>query len=94
MTALLYSKVPGKDIILSGEEQARETMDMIKEINSTYLPFATVVLNTGDERLNSINTELKSHKQVQGKATAYICENFTCKQPITDLQKFSEHIRG
>jgi len=66
---------------------------MIKEINSTYLPFATVVLNTGHEGLNSINTEISSHKALMGKATAYICENFTCKEPVTDLQKFSEYIR-
>jgi len=93
MTALLYSRVPGKDIILSGQEQAVETKAMIKEINNTYLPFATVVLNTGDERLNSINTEIKAHKPLQGKTTAYICENFNCKEPITDLQKFSKHIK-
>ena len=66
---------------------------MIKEINSTYLPFATVVINTGDERLNSINPEIKAHKPLQGKTTAYICENFNCKEPITDLKKFSEHIK-
>ena len=94
MTALLYSNVPGKDIIIVGEEQRSDTKAMIKEINSNYLPFATVVINTGDERLNSINPELKAHKALQGIATAYICENFTCKEPITDLQKFSDYIKG
>jgi len=94
MTALLYSKVPGKDIILSGEEQEQGTKAMIKEINSTYQPFATVILNTGDEGLNSINPEIKTHKALQGRATAYICENFSCREPITDLQKFSESIRA
>jgi uncharacterized protein YyaL (SSP411 family) len=92
MTALLYSVVPGKDIIISGKEQDEETKAMIKAINSTYLPFATVVINTGDESLNSINCELKAHKPLQGKTTAYICENFNCKEPITDLQKFSQNI--
>ncbi|MBK5240167.1 MAG: thioredoxin domain-containing protein [Clostridium sp.] len=93
MTALLYSKVPGKDIIISGEENGADTEAMINEINSTYLPFATVVLNTGDEELNSINPEIKAHKQLQGKTTAYICENFNCKEPITDLKKFIEYIK-
>jgi len=93
MTALLYSKVPGKDIIIAGEEQESDTKVMIKEINTTYLPFATVVLNTGDERLNSINPELKAHKPLQGKTTVYICENYNCKEPITDLNKFKEFIK-
>ena len=93
MTALLYSKVPGKDIILVGEEQGNQTKAMIKEINSTYLPFATVVLNTGDERLNSLNPEIKAHIPLDGKTTAYICENFNCKKPITDLNTFLEQIK-
>ena len=94
MTALLYSKVPGKHIIIAGEEQESNTKAMIKEINSNYLPFSTVVLNTDDERLISINSELKAHKPIGWKTTAYICENFSCKEPITDLQKFSELIKG
>ncbi|HEY8892289.1 MAG TPA: thioredoxin domain-containing protein [Clostridium sp.] len=93
MTALLYSKVPGKDIIIAGEEQKSDTKTMIKEINNTYLPFATVILYTGDDRLNSINPELKTHKPLQGKTTAYICENYNCKEPITDLMKFTEQIK-
>lgn len=94
MTALLYSLVPGKDIIISGQDQHEDTKAMIKEINNTYLPFATVVLNTGDDRLISINSEIEAHKPLLGKTTAYICENFNCKAPITDLQKFSENIKG
>jgi len=93
MMALLYSSVPGKDIIIAGAGKESDTKDMIKEINSNYLPFATVVLNNGDGRLNSINHELEAHKPMLGKTTAYICENFTCKEPIMDLQKFSESIK-
>lgn len=94
MTALLYSKVRGKDIIIAGKEDENETKAMIKKINNTYLPFATVVLNNDDKSLNSINPELGAHKSLQGKPTAYICENFACKEPITDVQKFLEYIEG
>ncbi|MBU3072851.1 thioredoxin domain-containing protein [Clostridium estertheticum] len=92
MTALLYSTVPGKDIIISGDENSGGTKTMIKEINSTYLPFATAVLNAGDGSLNSINSELAAHKPLLGKTTAYICENYTCREPITNLQEFYESI--
>ena len=66
--------------------------NIVAKITSLLL-VSVVVLNTGDERLNSINTEIKAHKPLQGKTTAYICENFNCKEPITDLQKFSKHIK-
>ncbi|MGH4052568.1 MAG: thioredoxin domain-containing protein [Clostridium sp.] len=93
MTALLYSNVTGKDIIIVGEKENNDTKAMIKEINSNYLPFATVVINTGEETLNSINPELKAQKALNGIATAYICENYNCKQPISDLGKFKEVIK-
>ena len=25
---------------------------------------------------------------INGKATAYVCENFSCGEPITELEKF------
>ncbi|MFT5875757.1 MAG: hypothetical protein ACI8WT_004754 [Clostridium sp.] len=45
MTALLYSKVPGKDIILSGKEMGSDTKAMIKEIVTTQ---AFPIWNTCD----------------------------------------------
>jgi uncharacterized protein YyaL (SSP411 family) len=29
---------------------------------------------------------------VDGKPTAYVCENFTCKQPVTTLSEFEHHL--
>jgi uncharacterized protein YyaL (SSP411 family) len=30
---------------------------------------------------------------VDGKATAYVCRDFTCDRPITDLKELKEAIR-
>ena len=29
-------------------------------------------------------------KPIKGKPAAYVCENFTCKAPITDPQQLAE----
>jgi uncharacterized protein YyaL (SSP411 family) len=31
---------------------------------------------------------------VGGKATAYVCENLTCKQPVSDAGEFEKQLLG
>ena len=31
---------------------------------------------------------------IDGKPTAYVCENFTCKQPVTDVAAFEELLKN
>jgi uncharacterized protein YyaL (SSP411 family) len=33
---------------------------------------------------------LRAMKMIDGKATAYVCENFTCKAPVTDAGKLQQ----
>ena len=33
---------------------------------------------------------IESMTRLHGKTTAYVCENYTCKLPVTDPAKFAE----
>ena len=33
---------------------------------------------------------IENYKAVEGRPTAYICENFSCQAPITDFTDFKE----
>ena len=49
------------------------------------------------ERDRSISKEnwkrLRGMKPMGGKPAAYVCENFTCKAPVTDPQALGELLR-
>ena len=37
---------------------------------------------------------LRDRPMVNGQPTAYVCENFTCKQPVTDVAAFEAEIES
>jgi len=73
LVAYEFSEAPPKQVVLAGEDLAA----MEKAFYEKFLP--AYVLIKGKEGMPSIG----------GKATAYVCENFTCQLPVTDVEQFS-----
>jgi hypothetical protein len=42
------------------------------------------------EKIELIVPFVKNQIPVNNRATAYICENYTCKQPVNDPEKLAE----
>jgi uncharacterized protein len=77
LMALLYSQIGGKSVVIAGDKEDTYAKAMLAEINNRYLPFTTTALN--------INAE--QYKLVDNKAAAYICQNYSCSQPVTEIQE-------
>jgi len=80
----------GKEIVLVGKESEIEGfIDILREI---FLSNSVVIVKDEDNReeLEDIIKFTSSMEKIDGEATAYICENFTCKEPITEIAKFKE----
>jgi len=80
----------GKEIVLVGKESEIEGfIDILREI---FLPNSVVIVKDKDNReeLEDIVKFTSSMEKIDGKPTAYVCENFTCKEPITEIGKFKE----
>jgi uncharacterized protein YyaL (SSP411 family) len=66
---------------------------MLKSVRSRFLPNAVVLLHqTGSagEAIEKIVPFLAGQKPIDAKATAYVCENYVCKQPINDTAEFDK----
>jgi len=77
------------EIVLVGDKTADETKDMLKIINSHYIP-NKVVLQIDEinrNKLLKIAPFIEDFIQIDNKATVYICENYTCKLPTNDPEK-------
>jgi Highly conserved protein containing a thioredoxin domain len=92
LISLMYSLGTSEDIVITGEKGDSSTEEMLYEINKRFLPFATVLLNSGDERLFNIAPYLKDQKMKGERATAYICRGRSCSEPINVLSRFTEVI--
>ena len=44
----------------------------------------------GSEFLGETNASLSAMEPVNGGPAVYVCENFTCRAPVTDPQQLAE----
>ena len=87
LTALDYSLSKPRQIVIAGKKDAPETNALLREVNRHFLPKTIMVLADGAEGqkyLGDKNEAIRAMSPIDGKSAAYVCENFTCKAPVTD----------
>jgi hypothetical protein len=47
----------------------------------------------GQEYLGERNEAIRAMSPVEGKPAAYVCENFTCKAPVTDPKQLGDLLK-
>jgi hypothetical protein len=76
-----------KEIAIVGQKDSEDTKELLKAIHGRYIPNRVIALldpNSKDaEELAKKIPLLSGRTLIEGKATAYVCENFTCKLPVT-----------
>jgi len=93
MVALDFGIGPCYEVVIAGKAQAEDTKAMVKALRTRFLPNKVVLLNL-DERESPEIAKLaeftKNQSSIEGKATAYVCLNYNCKLPTTDIGKMLE----
>ena len=77
-----------KEIAIVGEKGDTKTEAMLAALHGTYQPNKIVALS---ESADGQTLPLLAGKtQVDDTATAYVCENYACQAPTTDVEAFVE----
>jgi hypothetical protein len=93
LVAFDYSLSKPRQIVIAGRKDAPETKALLREVNRHFLPKTVVFLADGAEGqkyLAERNEAIRAMSPIDGKSAAYVCENFTCKAPVTDPKALSE----
>jgi uncharacterized protein YyaL (SSP411 family) len=88
LSALNFSLGPTQEIVIAGNSDATDTQQMLKLIRSKFLPNAVILLHqqeNSDSGLDKTIPFVKNLTAIEGKATAYVCENFACNRPVNKL---------
>jgi uncharacterized protein YyaL (SSP411 family) len=93
--ALMLHKASAKQIIICGDLKAEDTTALLRCIHIHYLPNKVVLVDNGreDSFLRGKIKILSSLVKVDGKATAYVCENFTCKLPVNSVDELEKLLK-
>src|SRR5439155_12734057 len=93
LVALDYSLSKPRQIVIAGKKDASETKALLKEVHRHFLPKTVLFLADaaeGQKYLAEKNEVIGAMSLVDGKPAAYVCENFTCKAPVTDPKALRE----
>jgi hypothetical protein len=88
LVALDFAMGPSYEVVVVGPPAAPDTMEMLKTLQSRFIPNKVVLFRPSDETTPEISrlapfTAL--HTPVDEKATAYVCVGTSCKMPTTDI---------
>jgi uncharacterized protein YyaL (SSP411 family) len=82
-----------RQIVIAGKAEAADTRALVAEVHRHFVPNKIVLLaddGEGQKYLGEKSEAIREMKMVDGKAAAYVCENFTCAAPVTDAGALRE----
>ncbi len=62
-----------------------------REVMATYLPDSVIAVSEKETAELSL---LAGKKMINGKPTAFVCENFVCQRPVADVEGFRKLLAG
>ena len=82
LAAMDFHIGPSQEVAIAGEPGV-----FASEFRKHYLP--RTIIAAGESGSMPL---LRDRPRIDGKPTAYICENFACKQPVTDVGEFTSQL--
>jgi uncharacterized protein len=88
LSAMEFHLGGSKEIVLIGDKEG----NLSREVWSEYLPGKVVVMSDGKDADSELIPLLEGRAAIDGKPTAYVCENFACKMPVTTAKELKEQL--
>lgn len=87
LQAVDFGLGPTTEIVIVGSLSDNKTKEFVNYLNTIYIPNSVLLLKTeaNKEELADISPFTKELNQINGSAAVYICENFICNLPVTNI---------
>jgi uncharacterized protein YyaL (SSP411 family) len=96
LVAVDFGIGPSYEVVIVGKSEANDTKEMLKALRSRFIPNTVIVFRAAEietPRIDELDEYVKYQVSLDGKATAYVCMNFACKEPTTKVDKMLELIK-
>lgn len=91
--ALEFALAKPREIAIIGEVDGEDTAALLRTLQKPYHPNQVVALaNAGETAGHPALVE--ERPALDGRATAYVCQNFTCRQPVTSPTELAELLKA
>ncbi len=90
MAAVDFAIGPSYEVVIAGDSQAEDTIAMLRALQIPFIPNKVVILHpSGQEEatITPLAPFIRQQTAIDGKATAYVCQNTACKLPTTNASE-------
>jgi uncharacterized protein YyaL (SSP411 family) len=93
LVALSWSRSKPKQVVIAGKPNDTATKAMLREVHRHFVPHRVLILADGGagQQFFAERVEfMKSVSMTENQPTAYVCENFVCQLPTTDVAQLAK----
>jgi hypothetical protein len=97
LIAMDFAIGPTYSLVIGGDTMAEDTRSMIKAINNVYIPNKVSILRKTEQStpdIDDYSNFVQFFENLDGKATAYVCINKTCKPPTQEIEKIIQYLNS
>jgi len=95
MVAVDYAVGPTYSLVIAGDEGKGDTNSMLNEVRKQFLPNKSLIFRPTEKlnpEIDKFSNFVQFFDKYEGKATAYVCINKTCKAPTNDINIALEYL--
>ncbi len=85
-----FTMMPTYEVVIVGQSHSDDTKEMIYTVRCAFIPNKVVIFRATDQESPDIDQLIgfsKNYDSLFDRATAYVCQNYSCKLPTTDVGK-------
>jgi hypothetical protein len=87
-----YLSTP-REVAIIGDSDSEDTQSLVSELWQGYLPNKVIAQSQPeDPKASELIPLLRNRPQLNGKATVYVCEHFTCTSPATEPAELAQQL--
>ncbi|HEX9058897.1 MAG TPA: thioredoxin domain-containing protein, partial [Clostridia bacterium] len=92
--ALMYHISPSREVVIAGRSDSHNTHGLLGVVRDSFMPFTVSMLYTGEHGDLKDVAPFVEGMEFGNMPAAYVCENLSCMQPITEAGKLSDILAG
>ncbi len=90
LSAMIFALGSTFEVVITGNPEGDDTKSMLDALNRTYIPNKVTLFRPIGEKgsiIEGLAEYTANQNSIDGKATAYVCKNYTCSAPTTDINE-------
>ena len=88
ITGFMFDLKNPKELVIVSNKYDTKTKELVQKIRNNYSPNKITLFKdlSNSRPLEEIIPWISDYSMINDKPTFYVCENFTCKRPTTNIK--------